>query len=470
MLGRSRLFKLRQDALMPDETSTPDSSMLLNSLLRQLMGNISNPSRGFNAIGQSAREYNQRSNAMFDPRMKGSVMQGRMDPSEVAGLGGLANPMQSAGGALAGIISPSNWKSMQPEMKALMNVLGDKFPAVMQKVLANPREFMLKHAGDMGMGAPLGTMDIRTPGHALLSMRKDQTKNADVLMHELQHGFSHPRVAATDPADAATIGMLGREILPQQQPGSLVNRMEQYIQSDHPSRINGPLRDLAANDAKIAREAQTYNTQTPPAPFAGGTGYYKPGESSPDFYGRAMMDEFLASLSEHSIPRNSGLQGKTPWPPGQYDLMDLAKKMGVGTGTPSPGNFVPGVGHSAPVPVGTEMNSNYLTSMLNRLGVPESKGPIPGPGLATPIAPTALPPKSLDLLNPHDARLTGPQQVDYNKLAPGSRSSTVPEDIRRLGMGEQINMAGMPREQRPSGAMGYDMWKMLAKQLGIAVE
>ena len=73
--------------------------------------------------------------------------------------------------------------------------------------------------------------------------------------------------------------------------------------------------------------------------------------------------------------------------------------------------------------------------------------------------------------NPRDMYISPQQQSTYNGLPAGGRTQTVPEDIRRQGMGEvpASPLADQP-PRSPSGTPAtdlYSLWQELAKGLGI---
>ena len=114
--------------------------------------------------------------------------------------------------------------------------------------------------------------------------------------------LNFPRVQATDPADAATIGTLLDEILPRPK-GSLTQRLSQ-LRKEPPSTA-------------------TYKS----FPAAGGQGYYKAGESQYDMLSRMSMDEALAYLSEQA----RGLTKMQPTPM----VSKMASGLGVGPEMPT---------------------------------------------------------------------------------------------------------------------------------------
>lgn len=258
----------------------------------------------------------------------------------VSQVANMANPIDWMGGfgnSMANI--PTGvWKNMQPEAKALLNVLGDKFPQFFEKVLGSKTPLMASvldaakmpeaygtmatYRPSLALANKLGTPEAaNTPINALMNVRADQTGNLGTGVHELQHYLNYPRVAGTNGPDAATIGMLLGELLPQggRNQGSLMRRANEY-NAVAPMGVEGPMASMANADFFKPRMAEKFNNVVGQTPLHGGEGYYKVGESLPDFTGRAMMDEGLAYLGEH---------GQTANP--QQSLLDLAKSLGVGT-------------------------------------------------------------------------------------------------------------------------------------------
>lgn len=165
--------------------------------------------------------------------------------SQVINMANPADWMGGFGNSMAQIPAGA-WRNMQPEAKALLNVIADKFPDFFGKVLKADTPLLTSIAPAAKMPDAYGTLATYRPSvslanrvgqpeaankpiNALMNVRSDQVQSIDTPVHELQHYLNYPRVQGTDSADAATIGMLLSEILPQggRNQGSLLKRMNE---------------------------------------------------------------------------------------------------------------------------------------------------------------------------------------------------------------------------------------------------
>lgn len=250
---------------------------------------------------------------------------GGLDPTTASGPTG--------GGANLAHITPGTWASMEPNTKNVLRKFFDKFPDVenaVQKVGTKllPNILPKEQVGEglLGMvnreagaaGEPIDVMKLlkspRLPGF---------NPSEETLIHELQHHINGPRVTATDPADAGTIGLLGNDILASRgaDRNSLAYRIGQL------ERQGG----LGGDPTNMVKRSgwQQFTPQTKAAITHGYSPYQSSkmindpylGKEGPtgDFLNRMMMDEFLSHLSQHTVTG------------GDKALVDLANKLKVGT-------------------------------------------------------------------------------------------------------------------------------------------
>ena len=294
---------------------------------------------GLQRAGTMAGDATQRYSDTVERVASGKPMNA---PGQASELGGLVNP-------IGAMIAPRTWKAMQPEAKAMLTELGNMFPDFFKKVLEHPTNTL---ANVMPQGPGLaGTQTTYTinpqmakkagvpemagkPSGSVVSVDPKYVRNPEVPLHELQHSLNFDRVAATDPADASTIGLLLHELMPKTQQGSLNMRLGQYQDVMAP-QISAPMNKALEEVQHYGQQAYT-PTPKGSAPSGGGQGYYAPGENLNDFYQRAMMDEGLAYMAEQSM-----IPDAVSKMPGDINLGDLAGKLNVGTSMPNPPKFTP---------------------------------------------------------------------------------------------------------------------------------
>lgn len=280
-------------------------------------------------VDEKFRQQNEQRQKAFETFQK----TGKLPAGFVSGAGGGVGP-------IAGQITPAAWKAMDAGSKGILRQFFDKFPDV-EKAVQNvttelrpsvvPKEKMASE-GLLGSVGRMKDMfgDFYDEMKLLKSPRLPGFKPSDeTIVHEMQHHINDPRVTATSPEDAGTIGLLLKDILGEHgaETGSLDQRIREL------TNRGGVGADPLSNPANIKQWMQ-YSPQVKAqvteaaAPFKGipGTlpdpykGLQVGGLS--DFLNRIMMDEGLAHLSEHTVT------GANP------KLMDLAKKLNVGTRTP----------------------------------------------------------------------------------------------------------------------------------------
>lgn len=252
-------------------------------------------------------------------------------------------------GAIAGQITPEIWQGMDAGTKGVMRAFFDKFPDVEKAVQAIKTPLVPKVVareampgeGILGSVAKKRDMlgDLSDEMHLLKSPRLPGFNPSDeTLVHELQHHINEPRVAATDPADAGTIGTLLKDILSEHGAdfGSLDQRTQQLARRGGlgaDPTVSNFLKSQNAPWAKLSPEVKA-NATFMNAPFTDIPGAvsdpYKGNAigNMSDFLQRIMMDEGLAHLSQATVT------GANP------KLVDLAQKLNVGTRTPSASPFL----------------------------------------------------------------------------------------------------------------------------------
>src|ERR1700741_3289013 len=117
-------------------------------------------------------------------------------------------------------INPAVWKHAPAEVKAMLTNLANRAPDMFEKYLKHPRQLYahVQKAEDGSLGT-LGTYKYpdkslanRYPaGYNTMVIDPDEVAS-NTPLHELQHALSFDRVANTSPPDAATIGLLLREM------------------------------------------------------------------------------------------------------------------------------------------------------------------------------------------------------------------------------------------------------------------
>lgn len=212
------------------------------------------------------------------------------------------NPTDAAGASKA-MISPGMWKSTEPEMKALMNVLGDRFPRLFSKVLEAPRDLatLIQKPDVKDLAAGLSAVaDFRNMGDKLARIRmapfNDAEKAVPVLAHEMGHYVHQPLLKAYSPESMEATANKIHNVLPKGGRGSLQGRLGQleFV------RAGGVPQELAPVGAKLGREGLIKALQ------------------------QISLDEGFAYLTEHSTRRGA-----------PQNLLDLANQFGVSAGPES---------------------------------------------------------------------------------------------------------------------------------------
>jgi hypothetical protein len=291
---------------------------------------------GFTA--EKFRNQNQQMNKAFQSVQK----TGKLPEGLMGAVTGIA--------PVAGTISPNNWKYMQPEAKAAINMLADKHPNFFQKFLEHPSDLIAHMLPFKEMPTALGSVRRVNPYLNQLSIRGGQTspeKLMDTVMHELQHTMNPERLAAMPKEDASTIGMLLHSLLKGGGQGdkSLAARLGEFGQKMEAGPIDPATyfhdvdpkfwKSLTPEQKAVATThiPEAIDNAASPAIFNKVFGYTKE-EPYGDFLHRILGDEGFAHLSERTrFPRNAEMYPGTTLSAQEQasdKLYDLAQKLGVG--------------------------------------------------------------------------------------------------------------------------------------------
>lgn len=224
----------------------------------------------------------------------------------------LLNQLMSSLPMGAGMIAPTTFKlgsslRAPDSVRAMLNIAADKFPELFRKVMEKPRE-LISHVLDQAeMPNPnaAGLMEYLNPLLNRMSVSKFDVRDPSIVKHELTHFLNPERLGAMNPPDAATIGLLIRDLLPKSggMQASIEGRLNQLTKAG-----GGPSEDIANFMGKkftalSPEQKATATTLMAPKPSSGTTGFpsqYANFQQEPlvDFLGRAIGDEGFASLAE----------------------------------------------------------------------------------------------------------------------------------------------------------------------------
>jgi hypothetical protein len=229
---------------------------------------------------------------------------------------------------LGGMISPTNWKMTDPETKALINTVSDKFPDFFSKVLKAPRDLvsmitdLTKPQGGVAQaGRTLG--DFTNVGDKMARMRiapfasSEAESRIPIVAHEMQHYLNDPKLNVAGPA-AQSLAEKIWKVLPEKGRGSLNMRLGQIGQLE---------------SGQIPEELKNIHDLIGP-------------EATKGLMQKAAFDEGLAHLTEH-----------TARPGAPQELQDMAKQFGVGVGQATGG---------APVPPPQSDITSFMQRILGR--------------------------------------------------------------------------------------------------------
>ena len=319
-------------------TSAADTPGIVNPLSKI-------PGAFLSGLNESGNQILSDINDLMSGKFAGPL--GRM--AQVAGELPIGRLAKGGKAAVQNIVDTKTWKLMQPEARAVLNNIADTYPALFKKVMDSPTKLMASITENMpGLLGSMGITKISkevakkagqpnltdTPTHGIMNLIPKAARDKVTPVHEIEHFLKFPKIQATDPADAGTIGLLLSDLLPRKEQGSLARRISEYystvVPQSPPRTAGGP--NVSQNwKAMSPAQRAVSSAYTAPAELPraqelvnAGAGYYKTGEPMVDFLGRTMMDEGLAHLSEQTVKSSKN-----------QPLMDLAMKLGVGTGLKS---------------------------------------------------------------------------------------------------------------------------------------
>lgn len=292
---------------------------LLNVLLQQLQ--------------QSAQ---RRPDLISDPRTQrvatylGRVISPEDTPAEVQRrfpqaeleTGGIA---MQAPELLKAVIPFAFWRRLAPEVKASFTYALNEQPELMRRALAIPKNILPdieRGEGTLGSAEPLSpnlhTLRIKPPPKlgrteaGIDSMPRNFIPEAlaGTGTHELTHVLQYPRVMATQPEDAGTIGMLLNDVIAAHDP---------WVNRGSLARVTRMLNDYLPTSISTNKNARSYqDILDAVAPLRYG-GQFGPQMPTRDVFNRLSMDEGLATLAESARgPRASNV------------IKTLAENLGLG--------------------------------------------------------------------------------------------------------------------------------------------
>lgn len=216
-----------------------------------------------------------------------------------ADLGPLTSDIVSTSPLYTGLI---NWTGMTEPAKAMIQRFGRAYPNMLSAMEKAPQIMEAGITPDLP-GNVAGRLRKPIPSAHFMDIRPDYAANLSTIGHEMQHSLNAPRVAATNPVDALTIGTLLKSVLPGEVP-SLNTVLQSQV-----SRPNFLQRLFGAPDQ--------YSMVKPNAGLM-----------------RNAMDEGLAYLGQKAAEGKGGDLVKT-----------LADRLGVNWDNP---NVVKGMGAASP--------------------------------------------------------------------------------------------------------------------------
>jgi hypothetical protein len=186
------------------------------------------------------------------------------------------------------------WRRAPAELKASLTYMMNEQPELMRRMLEIPKRILPET-----ITAPdiLGSAEHLTPTvHALRmkvppkSFPDPEDRLAGTATHEATHVLQYPRVLATDPADAGTIGLLLQDA---------INARDSWVNRISLHNATAILDKIVQGDQTITK-SMTERGITPMSSAAKVTysGPAGPSMSRRDAWSRLTMDEGLATLAE----------------------------------------------------------------------------------------------------------------------------------------------------------------------------
>jgi hypothetical protein len=224
---------------------------LLNDALNFALNNVYQ-------YGQRTKESNQRMGGAMNTIASGGS----------ADLGPLIRDAVNVSPINAGLI---NWTGMTDPAKAMLQRFGRVYPNMMNTMEKAPQ--ILEASIQPNLASDVaGALSKPVPSAHFMEIAPNYADNLFTIGHEMQHSLNAPRVAATNPLDALTIGTLLHDILPAGNRGSLNTVLSKQVSSTGPTllqrlfggggpdriTVTNPNRDLMRNamDEGLAYVAQ----------------------------------------------------------------------------------------------------------------------------------------------------------------------------------------------------------------------
>ena len=191
-------------------------------------------------------------------------------------------------GSGLGMITPTGWRNIAPEAKAMVNLFADQFPGWFQAVLKHPRELAIHGVADLPEGTA-GTFQNVNPLLDRIKLAIGRGfRDPGTVPHEFTHYLTADKLKEWLPQHAEQLGTELNKILPKGGKGSLTNALDD---------LQG-FSDLFSANKGFTTKSDTEFLNT---------------------IRRAIGSEGLAHLAERTI-----------YPETSTKLMDLARKLGVG--------------------------------------------------------------------------------------------------------------------------------------------
>ena len=214
------------------------------------------------------------------------------------------------GAPIAGHITEAGWKAMSPEASTMTKALFKAFPALERAVQATPRE-VNPFVANIDRPNVAGQLAYINKLLDRLTVIPTEAKTPVTPGHEFLHHVNVDRVAATNPADAASFLALA-DVLPMNRQGSLAAQINKLISSGGmPNAFSVPYTAAewkamspelraGATSALASPASKVPRSELPMTPFASHYNQYKP-EPIVDYLSRTIMDEALSHLGESAI-------------------------------------------------------------------------------------------------------------------------------------------------------------------------
>ena len=195
--------------------------------------------------GQRAGEYNKRVSSALNTIQAG----GDSNVSPLVGDIINSSPL------VAGLI---NWSGMTDPAKAMIQRFGRAYPNMIGAMEKAPQIMEASIAKDLPSGVA-GALSKPLPSAHFMEVAPNYADNLFTIGHEMQHSLNAPRVAATNPIDALTIGTLLHDVLPAGNRGTLNTVLSKQVAgptllqqlfggpAKQQLRVTNPNRDLMRN-------------------------------------------------------------------------------------------------------------------------------------------------------------------------------------------------------------------------------